>query len=205
MQGMEGGMRELAQALVMAIREGKEAAAGELGGDGLGSTDPAGVPRDLATKRAFCRRMAASLPGRLTELRLQQMADFLGSSEGLAAVDATGPLALRYLLTIYLPQHPVREIGVQTYRELRTLAEAVDLLVQGKTAHACDLIVQRLKAVQVATTDGSWAAAKWLELIPPRDEPTAIRSEEEGLIRSIQLGEMKLDELAARLAAGKSG
>ena len=202
--GIDGGMREFAQALLMAIREGKDAAASELSGDGLGSTDPAGVPRDLATKRAFCRRMAANLPGRLTELSLQQMADFLGSHEGSAAVDATGPIALRYLLTIYLPQHPVREIGVQTYRELRTLAEAVDLLMQGKAAHACDLIVQRLKALQVATTDGSWAAAKWLELIPPRDEPTAIRSEEEELIRGIQLGEMKPYELAARLASAKS-
>ena len=132
------------------------------------------------------------------------MADSLGSQEGAAAVEPTGPVALRYLITIYLPQHPVREIGVQTYHELRALAEAVDLLMQGKAAHACDLIVQRLKALQVATTDGSWAAAKWLELIPPRDEPTAIRSEEEELIRGIQLGEMKLDELAARLAAAKS-
>ncbi|CAK0814337.1 unnamed protein product, partial [Prorocentrum cordatum] len=202
--GLSGGMRELAQALVMAIREGKEALPGDIGGDGLGSSDPAAVPRDLATKRAFCRRMAAASPGRLTELSLQQMADFLGSQEGEAAVDATGPIALRYLLTIYLPQHPVKEIGVQTYREPRTLAEAVDLLMQGKAAHACDLIVQRLKALQVATTDGSWAAAKWLELIPPRDEPTAIRSEEEELIRSIQLGEMKLDELSARLASAKT-
>ncbi|CAK0805394.1 unnamed protein product, partial [Prorocentrum cordatum] len=198
--GPSGGMAELAQALVMAIREGKEGPPGDGGGGGLGSSDPAAVPRDLATKRAFCRRMAAASPGRLTELSLQQMADFLGSQEGEAAVDATGPIALRYLLTIYLPQHPVKEIGVQTHRELRTLAEAVDLLMQGKAAHACDLIVQRLKALQVATTDGSWAAAKWLELIPPRDEPTAIRREEEELIRSIQLGEMKLDELSARLA-----
>ncbi|CAK0898088.1 unnamed protein product, partial [Prorocentrum cordatum] len=202
--GPSGGMAELAQALVMAIREGKEGPPGDGGGDGLGSSDPAAVPRDLATKRAFCRRMAAASPGRLTELSLQQMADFLGSQEGEAAVDATGPIALRYLLTIYLPQHPVKEIGAQTYRELRTLAEAVDLLMQGKAAHACDLIVQRLKALQVATTDGSWAAAKWLELIPPRDEPTAIRSEEEELIRSIQLGEMKLDELSARLAEGSA-
>ncbi|CAK0793322.1 unnamed protein product, partial [Prorocentrum cordatum] len=197
--GPSGGMAELAQALVMAIREGKEGPPGDGGGDGLGSSDPAAVPRDLATKRAFCRRMAAASPGRLTELSLQQMADFLGSQEGGAAVDATGPIALRYLLTIYLPQHPVKEIGVQTCRELRTLAEAVDLLMQGKAAHACDLIV-----LQVATTDGSWAAAKWLELIPPRDEPTAIRSEEQELIRSIQLGEMKLDELSARLASAKT-
>ncbi|CAK0906331.1 unnamed protein product, partial [Prorocentrum cordatum] len=174
--GLSGGMAELAQALAMAIREGKEAPPGNIGGGGLGSVDPAAVPRDLATKRAFCRRMAAASPGRLTELSLQQVADFLGS----------------------------QEIGVQTYRELRTLAEAVDLLMQGKAAHACDLIVQRLKALQVATTDGSGAAAEWWELIPPRDEPTAIRSEEEELIRSIQLGEMRLDELSARLASAKT-
>ncbi|CAK0795636.1 unnamed protein product, partial [Prorocentrum cordatum] len=172
--GLSGGTAELAQAVAKAIREGKEAPPGGSGGDGLGSLDPAAVPRDLATRR------------------------------GEAAVDATGPIALRYLLTVYLPQHPVKEIGVQTYRVLRTLAEAVDLLMQGKVAHACDLIVQRLRALQVATTDGSWAAARWLVLIPPRNDPTVICSEEEELIRSIQLGGMRLDELSARLASAKA-
>ncbi|CAK0902497.1 unnamed protein product, partial [Prorocentrum cordatum] len=170
--GLSGGTAELAQAVAKAIREGKEAPLGDSGGGGLGSLDPAAVPRDLATRR------------------------------GEAAVDATGPIALRYLLTIYLPQHPVKEIGVQTCRVLRT--QAVDLLMQGKTAHACDLIVQRLEALQVATTDGSWAAARWLVLIPPRDDPTAICSEEEELIRGIQLGGMRLDELSARLATAKT-
>ncbi|CAK0901953.1 unnamed protein product [Prorocentrum cordatum] len=172
--GLSGGTAELAQAVVKAIREGKEAPPGGSGGDGLGSLDPAAVPRDLATRR------------------------------GEAAVDATGPIALRYLLKVYLPQHPVKEIGVQTHRVFRTLAEAVDLLMQGKVAHACDLIVQRLRALQVATTDGSWAAARWLVLIPPRSDPTAICSEEEELIRSIQLGGMRLDELSARLASAKA-
>ncbi|CAK0895307.1 unnamed protein product, partial [Prorocentrum cordatum] len=146
--GLSGGTAELAQAVAKAIREGKEAPPGGSGGGGLGSLDPAAVPRDPATRR------------------------------GEAAVDVTGPIALRYLLTVYLPQHPVKEIGVQTHRVLRTLAEAVDLLMQGKVAHACDLIVQRLRALQVATTDGSWAAARWLVLIPPRNDPTAICSEE---------------------------
>ncbi|CAK0822222.1 unnamed protein product, partial [Prorocentrum cordatum] len=123
--GLSGGMAELAQALVMAIREGKEAPPGGIGGGGLGSLDPAAVPRDLATR-------------------------------GGAAVDATGPIALRYLLTIYLPQHPVKEIGVQTCRELRTLAEAVDLLMQGKAAYACDLIVQGLKALQGSAAPPPW-------------------------------------------------
>ena len=55
-----------------------------------------------------------------------------------------------------------------------------------------------MKATQVAISDGHWDAAKWLELIPAKDEPTTLRNEEE-MIRSIELGELKLEELTARL------
>ncbi|CAK0844056.1 unnamed protein product [Prorocentrum cordatum] len=52
-QDVGAGQRELARALLQAMREGKEpASTSELISDGAGSTDPAGAPRVLAGKRA---------------------------------------------------------------------------------------------------------------------------------------------------------
>ncbi|CAK0829305.1 unnamed protein product [Prorocentrum cordatum] len=151
------------------------------------------------SRRAHCRRVATEQPGRLAEASLAQMADFLGAQEGESAVDPKGAIVLRWLLTVYLPQHPVREIGVPARRDLWAFAEALDLL-QGRSAAVADLLAQRFKALQVALHDGNWSGAKWLELTPPRDEPTALRGEEaEELIRGIQAGELKLDELTAKL------
>ncbi|CAK0847361.1 unnamed protein product, partial [Prorocentrum cordatum] len=127
-----------------------------------------------------------------------------GSSGAGAASDplraADGAAATRgNLLTIYLPQNPVQQIGVAAFREMRALAESIDFLLQCRILQALDILTQRLKAAQVAVGDGLWGAAKWLELTPAKDEPTTLRNEEEAMIRSIELGELKLEELSSRL------
>ena len=63
----------------------------------------------------------------------------------------------------------------------------------------------RTACTHMAVNDGDWSAAKWLELIPPRDQPLALRNEEEEMIRSIQHGELKLEELASRLRKKPQG
>ena len=78
-------------------------------------------------------------------------------------------VALKYYLTTYIPQISVRAIGLDMYRQLRTLAETMDLLVQGRTPQALDMSMQRFKACQLAVADKCWNAARWLELIQPTE------------------------------------
>ncbi|CAK0838767.1 unnamed protein product [Prorocentrum cordatum] len=180
-----GGARELAAALMAAMKgSAAQAAAGgdtAAASDPLGAGDGGGLPRGLATKRAYCRKLAQESPGWLSELTLGHMAEFLGALEGGASVGPTSALALRCLLTVYLPQNPVRQIGAPMFRELRALAEAIDVLLQGKVQHALDVLTQRVKAAQVAISDGHWDAAKWLELIHARDEPPEGKAAPRGL------------------------
>ena len=200
-------MQDLLMALLKALQgaaRGSDDAAFS-GEGGVSTADGDLLPKGLASRRAHCRKLALEHPGRLAEMSLAQMAEYLGSQDGSAAVDPHGPNVLRFLLSVYLPQHPVREIGAEIYREMRTLAEALDLLLQGRTAAVADILAQRFKAIQVAVNDGDWSAAKWLELIPPRDQPLALRNEEEEMIRSIQHGELKLEELASRLRKKPQG
>ena len=51
-------------------------------------------------------------------------------------------------------------------RELRTLAEILDLLALGRVLESGDVVAQRFRAVELASADGTWQLARHLELIP---------------------------------------
>ena len=105
------------------------------------------------------------------------------------------PIVLKYLLTTFLPQNPVKAIGSDMYRQLRTLAEAMDALIEGRVPAALDLLMQRFKACQLSLQDRSWAAARWLELIPATEGQTAVSPADEELAQQITLAELRLSKL----------
>ena len=54
-------------------------------------------------------------------------------------------------------------------REFTTLAHVLDCIMQGRLPQAVDLLCQRWKALETAVSQGGWAQAQWLELIPSED------------------------------------
>ena len=70
---------------------------------------------------------------------------------------------------------------------MRTLAEALDALLRGELAAVGDLLMQRLKALEVATKDGDWHVARQLELIPENDVGLAAPGERREAQRSRRL------------------
>lgn len=71
-----------------------------------------------------------------------------------------------YLNQVLFAQHPQEKLGMRNVRELITLGEAIDLLMEGQFAAAGDVLMQRMKAVESSVTDG-WQLASHQELIPP--------------------------------------
>ena len=69
-------------------------------------------------------------------------------------------------LTAVLQPSAGTTMNLGTERELRTLAESMDLLLSGKVAEAGDVMMQRFRALEVAAADGTWEMAKFMELIP---------------------------------------
>ena len=53
----------------------------------------------------------------------------------------------------------------------------MDHLAQGRYAEAADMVTQRLKAVEMAATEGTWDRAKFLELVPADSGSMASREE----------------------------
>ena len=68
-------------------------------------------------------------------------------------------------MTTVLDRGP-KEIGMRNRRELRTLAEALDLLLEGDPLRAADVLMARFSSVELASTEQSWAVSQHLELVP---------------------------------------
>ena len=119
------------------------------------------------------------MPGRLASrllLKMQQEGarDFRGAMQRVE--QKTPPAATHYLQTMMLPQLGAK-MNLRTLRELKTLCTALDTLAVSKPAQAADILGQRIKALERATTEGHWSSAQFLELISPESSGLLERDE----------------------------
>ncbi|CAK0799563.1 unnamed protein product, partial [Prorocentrum cordatum] len=174
--------------------------------EGFGITDSLEFTpgKSLAASRAFFRRTARDTPGKLLTAHLSHLNQFLSTKGMHDAEEELPPIVNKFLLNIFLASHPVSAIGEDMFRQMRTLSESLDLLIQGRLPEAMDMLMQRFKACQLACKDKHWRSARWLELIPPDADMAAINIEEEELLRKIEYGELKLAELAGKLKPSRT-
>ena len=105
-------------------------------------------------------------PGRLLRSGLEQMSKYLAArtgGEGGPTVSWRDQRVGAYLNQVLFNQHPPSVIGVRNTRELVTLAEAIDFLMEEQLPSLGDLLMQRLKAVEASGTEG-WSVASYQEL-----------------------------------------
>eukprot|EP00434_Breviolum_minutum_P037625 symbB.v1.2.033370.t1/scaffold4139.1/size44681/1 len=108
-------------------------------------------------------------PGRLLRSGLEQMSKFMAAragSEGEPERAWRQQKVSAYLNQVLFNQHPPASIGMRNARELVTLAEGLDLLMEENFAGLGDLLMQRMKAVEASLSEG-WGVANYQELIPP--------------------------------------
>lgn len=114
--------------------------------------------------------LADKFPGTLLKSGLIQMSKFLavrtGGTDEEAGRSWRDQRVGAYLNQVLFTQHPQEKLGMRNVRELVTLAEAIDLLMEGQFAAVGDVLMQRMKAVESSVTDG-WQLASHQELIPP--------------------------------------
>ena len=83
--------------------------------------------------------------------------------------------------------------GIRTAREMRTLAEAIDSLLEGDSMRTADLLIQQFKAVETSVSDGSWSVARHLEWISEVGVGLASPAERD-LIAKLELHRARLAE-----------
>lgn len=137
-------------------------------------------------------------PGGLYQKGLEAIDTFLSSREGADLLGSQFNSKDRrrfvaYLTTVIQSQHPLKELPKRDARELRTLAQALDLIGTGDLARAADTLIQRFKAVELKLEDGSWEVGSQLELIPSRSMGLTSQKETHLATRA-QMLQLKLDE-----------
>ena len=104
------------------------------------------------------------------------------------------PIVTAYLTTVLqvIRGQGGGSLGLRTQREMRTLAESIDDLLQGKVVQAADRLMQRFRALELASSEGgSWNVARHLELIPP-GEVASLDSKEKSVAADAEMREQKL-------------
>lgn len=96
-----------------------------------------GARKDTLGQHKKLRAMSSREPGKLMALGFGTMHDQVGTHFG-GEVSKSGklsPVAVRYLLSFAMPQF-AGGVSHHKYRELRTLATALDMMVLGRTGQA---------------------------------------------------------------------
>ena len=96
------------------------------------------------------------------------------------------PCALNYYLAILVPSLK-EKWNQRTQREMRVLAEVLDMQASGRGSTAADLVAQRLKALEQSVLDGNtWKKAKFLELVA-EESGLADKGEEQMMVKEAEL------------------
>ena len=148
-------------------------------------------------------KLAKKKPGRLTEAALKEMSRYLAGQHELGAESEgwQGQRVLAYLNQIVFSNHPPSKIGVRAHRELITLGTCIDYLLTSQTLQCLDVLMQRLKAVELSIQDGNWNLARHFELIPPSAAQLS-QEAERSLAHKAEMRRLKLSEAVAK--AGKN-
>ena len=103
-----------------------------------------------------------------------------------------------------MPEFPVSTLGIERYWMMRSIATVIDDMLRGKRLEALDQLVQLNKALVMSVRDGHWRAAKFMLLIPLEAGSNAVSASEEEVVRRLQSGELKLQDLERKVAGARS-
>ena len=138
------------------------------------------LPPEGGLPRPACALGLHRTQGVLAAQTLKRMEDSVGR-DGEAThwgKSDTPASAKSYYLRVLRPA--TEKVSLRNLREMHTMAVVLDHLALGRSKAAADVAAQRLKALELASTTGSWDKAQYLELVP-QEGATLVNKEEEYL------------------------
>lgn len=120
---------------------------------------------DALLDNSRLRMLARHAPGSLTAMGIQRMQEALTQQEGVWGLQE-GPQSLPAVTLRYVRSVMCNRLSGGALKEAVTTASALDLIVQGRCAEGCDMLMQRLKAVERVSQGSSWLSSEKLELAP---------------------------------------
>jgi hypothetical protein len=150
-------------------------------------------------------RVASSTPGMLLEDALSEVRRFLVARGGADAseVDRMMPMFTTYFRSVWQGAHPPSVVGQRTNNEMELICAVLDDLISGDLDKLGDVLVQRLRALQVSVTQG-WQVAEQLELSGRRDA-TLVGEDMMADAVSSRLQVSRLEDSTAKAKGGGKG
>ena len=151
-------------------------------------------------------------PGALTASAAAETRQHLVAASG--AVWAVDKSRVPPVFTRYARQSLVRMMPPAMAQEAITLGHVLDGLVQGKIASSCDIVAQRLKALEASSRGSHWTVSRQLELVKvdsmmiAEDEEArqaARRAREEEKLARLVAGSIRTYEGGSQGKGGKKG
>lgn len=126
-------------------------------------------------------RPQQSTPAGCPITRVLTASSVLTMSQFLTQVSGTGweqeAPGVQPLLSLYNRVYIAGKLSGGMQREFQTLCHCGDLLLQGRLAETLDVVVQRLKSLELVGQGTPWQTAQKLELVPPSEAAIASRQE----------------------------
>lgn len=111
------------------------------------------------------RKVAKSCPGLLSRQALKDAKNSLAYGIGESAGErSVTPVMLKYFRQILSNTNLTKSMQ----KEALTLCTAIDLILEGKVLRSMDVIVQRLKAIEMVAKGSSWDLAERVEITKER-------------------------------------
>ena len=164
------------------------------GDDAFGSSAFAGASTSV---------LAAARPGDLFAASLQRIRDRLSAIHGDSAMAQEGRRLVTFYHEVIFKPKAKADFSYKMEREMVTLVEAIDALLEGSLDRVGDVLMGRYKALEDASTTGSWAVAREFEAVAERDDGLVTDAERQRAV-SLQLRRVRLQTALRTVRGGGS-
>ena len=129
----------------------------------------------LLEDRSKIHRIHRLAPGLLSSMSILNMKEYVGQIGGSGWQEEEGQLVP--ILSSYARHFMLPRMTGGMAREPSCLAYIGDLLVQGRIAEGLDVLMQRMKSLELTSSGGPWMTSQKLELTPHPEPQMGSRSE----------------------------
>ena len=167
--------RKLGKSKKKKSKKDEKTSSGTSGSDSAEESSSDGEGAGLFDSDRKVKQMARRYPGCLTASSLGEAKEALVTSSGMTwNLDKSG---LPPLFTHFTRQQLAGGMSPPLLQEAVTISAAVDALLIGKVAYACDILSQRLKSLESLSHGAHWSVGRQLELVTTEAQTMAEESE----------------------------
>ncbi|CAK0853839.1 unnamed protein product [Prorocentrum cordatum] len=152
--------------------------------DGAGGSSA--LPSSWSGKRTVLKRPVRTLPGKISERECEYTLEHLDEDDvNFDNRSVPKAVVLKFLQRLFMKDKTATGVGEGRYREMRTIATSLDLLMSGKA-------LEEVKK-------GNTLVSKWFELLPVDLDGSSLSAHDEEFATTVAEGETKMKAFLGKI------